>query len=392
MSEQDTWIIQTKDLQIGTTLGFDLTDASGNVLLKAGVPINDRIKERLHKKNIHSVVVRGEAKTELAPVDSVILGAFPLEATQAIQASIDTTQKALLNFVVSLRENGTVDTDELNSSVEQFVTQANQNVAATLAVISLRAKQTDRAILEKISGIATKTSLLSVVMSVTKKDTVESSIDIGIAGLLHDCSLMLHPEWFSLSGDQRDEKFLDEYRRHPIESAELLNGVPGIPKNSITIVTQVHEQADGSGYPRGLKQSQVLPGAVILNVVDAYFTLTEPLLGKPLIPADAMAYLCSQVSQGKFCKNTLHLMLQCMSIYPVGSTVSLDDDSKAVVIQSNAGKPMQPIVRLLHSGNPRIDLRESKRFIASPYLVGDDQRIERIQKLQMQKVLWRTDV
>ena len=62
MSEEQSWVIQTEDLQIGTVLSFDLTDATGQVLHKAGLPINDRLKERLTKKNIHSVTIRGAAK------------------------------------------------------------------------------------------------------------------------------------------------------------------------------------------------------------------------------------------------------------------------------------------------------------------------------------------
>jgi len=39
-------------------LSFDLTDATGQVLHNAGLPINDWLKERLWKKNIHSVSCR----------------------------------------------------------------------------------------------------------------------------------------------------------------------------------------------------------------------------------------------------------------------------------------------------------------------------------------------
>jgi hypothetical protein len=390
MSEQKTWVIPTNELQIGTTLSFDLMDASGNVLHKAGTPINERLKERLQKKNIHSVTVRGESPISSEVVESIMLSSYSAETVRAIQASISSTHRSLCHLIETIRTNGVADSEALSANVHLFVERASQDVSAMLGVISLRNRFSDQAIVDRLAERSTKSSMLGVIMSLASGQTVEAAAEVGLAGLLHDASLLSHPEWF-LNSTPHDDKYLAEYRRHPIESAELLNGIEGISRNTILIITQVHEQADGTGYPRGLKIEQTLKGASILNLADAYLALTTPLQGKQLAPADAMAYLCYQTALGKFSKESLQHFLQNMSIYPIGSTVKLDDETSAVVVEGGTGKPLQPVVRLLGTGNLRIDLSASSRFISGPYMVGEQGTVERIQKQQMQQVLWRTD-
>jgi len=391
MSEEQTWIIPTEDLQIGTALSFDLTDGSGQVLLRAGLPISERLKERLKKKSIHSVTIHGSVQFDDNQTESLLLDSFPSQTIAAIQASVESAKTSLRNFVSSLSRDRDASIAELSGNVGQFVEQASQNVASALAVIALVQERSNKEIVELVAERSSKLSLLSIVTSVVNSDEPEVSLDIGLAAILHDSSLLLHPDWFSLSTPQRDSSYLKEYQRHPIESAELLNGTKGISSNVISLITQLHEQADGSGYPRGLKLANSLPGACILNLADAYLTLVEPLAGVGSTPSDVLTYLCFQASKGKFCKEMLQRMIQGMSIYPVGSTVILDNNLKAVVVQGNEGSPLQPIVRLLQHGNLRIDLKESTRTITGPYAGSGLHKRERIKKSQMQEVLWRTD-
>jgi HD domain len=390
MNEEQTWVIPTGDLQIGTTLSFDLTDGSGQVLHKAGLPINERLKERLKKKNIHSVTIRGASRFDDGQTESLLLDSFPPQTIAAIQTAVESAKTSLFNFVGSVVRDRDDKVLELAGNVGQFVEQASRDVASTLAVIALAPKRANKQIVELVAERSAKLSLLSIITSIVNSDEPEESLEIGLAAILHDSSLLLHPEWFSLDV-QRDSSFLKEYQRHPIESAELVNGTKGVSSNVVSLITQLHEQADGSGYPRGLKLANSLPGARILNIADAYLSLVEPLMGVGNAPSDVLAYLCFHASKGKFCKEMLQRMIQGMSLYPVGSTVVLDNNVKAVVIQGNEGSPLKPIVRLLQHGNLRIDLKDSTRTITGPYTGSGIHKSERIRKSQMHEILWRTD-
>lgn len=392
MSDPQTWFIQTEDLQVGTSLSFDLTDANGQVLLKAGVPIQERLKEILSKKNIHSVTVRGAANSEAEKSEATLLSSYPAERIEAIQFAISSAEGEIASLVQSVQQGNAVDTAMLGKNVDLLLVEANKDVSAMLALLGMRSKVVDPSITERLAARATKLSLLAIVMSVLRKDEARESLDIGMAGALHDCSLIVHPEWFTKDSGTREESFTNEYRRHPLESAEMLSGLEGISKNTVTMISQVHEQADGSGYPRGMQLKQTHPGAVILNIADAYLELTCPIQGAPIDRADSIAYLSHHAALGKFCKSTFFQLMNGLSLYPVGSAVVLDDDSKAVVIRSNLGYPLQPVVRLLHEAHSTIlDLKQSKLNIARPAIGALAFGAERMKKSQMQNVLWRTD-
>lgn len=109
-----------------------------------------------------------------------------------------------------------------------------------------------------------------------------------------------------------------------------------------------------------------------------------------MVPPDALGYLCFHTIKGKFSREALHLLTKCLSMYPIGSAVELDDRSTAVVVRVNSESPLKPIVRLLHPGHLEINLGESNRFISGPYLSGDSRK-ERLSKARMHEVLWKTD-
>jgi hypothetical protein len=208
--------------------------------------------------------------------------------------------------------------------------------------------------------------------------------------LLHDCSLLLNQEWFQSHYSVREETQRKKYRKHPIESADLLNGLPGIPKEVLGLIMETHEQADGSGYPRGLVLGKVRQGSEILNAADAYLSLTQAVRGASYLPSDVIGYLCLQAAEGKFCREAIQLLTRSMSMYPVGSLVELNDQSKAVVIEGNFDAPLQPVVRMLHSSHAVQDLRTAPLSILKP-LLPKSQPHERIPKSRFQEVLWRTD-
>lgn len=391
MSNEQVWVIQTEDLQVGTILSFDLTDASGNVLHKAGTPISDRLKSRLHKNSIDSVTIRGATHFASDQPESILLDSFPPGSIASLQKSIAASQLAIGNLVAAIEKKEELDVSELKGNADGFVEQATNDIAAALAAIAIRSKSSDTVTAEWIAERSSKLAFLSVVTSILDGDSPEESSKIGLAGLLHDCSLLLHSDWFAKDPSERGRQFVEEYQRHPIESAELLTATDGVAVEVIEMIYQVHEQADGSGYPRKLVLDQVQPGASILNLADAYLTLVEPLRGYRHVPSDAIAYLCYHTAQGKFSKPVLQAMLQGMSIYPVGSTVVLDDQTTAIVVRGTPGSPMEPVVRLFEPGNLKIDLAESSRSIAAPLIDIEQTALERIPKSRMHEVLWRTD-
>jgi len=65
-----------------------------------------------------------------------------------------------------------------------------------------------------------------------------------------------------------------QIRRHPDTAAQILEPLTFL-NGVVDLVKQHHEHYDGSGYPLGIKGDQILLGARILNLADAYEAMTS---------------------------------------------------------------------------------------------------------------------
>jgi HD-GYP domain-containing protein (c-di-GMP phosphodiesterase class II) len=68
---------------------------------------------------------------------------------------------------------------------------------------------------------------------------------------------------------------LDEIREHPWLGERIVAPVPALGGLSRQVIACHHERWDGSGYPRGLRGSEIPLAARIFAVVDAYDSMTK---------------------------------------------------------------------------------------------------------------------
>jgi putative nucleotidyltransferase with HDIG domain len=116
-------------------------------------------------------------------------------------------------------------------------------------------------------------------------DLPEASIDdLQAAGRLHDLGKVAVPgEILSKPGKLTDAEF-SLIKCHPQVGYEILQPLK-LPRQIAQIILQHHERLDGSGYPRGLRGSEILLGARILAVADVVEAICShrpyrPSLGK----------------------------------------------------------------------------------------------------------------
>jgi len=97
---------------------------------------------------------------------------------------------------------------------------------------------------------------------------------IEAAALLHDTGKLAIPERILNKPGKLTESEFDRMKEHVDIGADILSLVE-FPYPVVPIVRAHHESWDGSGYPRGLKGTDIPIGARILSVVDCYDALTS---------------------------------------------------------------------------------------------------------------------
>jgi len=115
--------------------------------------------------------------------------------------------------------------------------------------------------------------------------TPEEMEALHAAALLHDIGKLAVPEHIiSKPGRLTPEEF-EKMKIHPVVGAEILERVR-FPYPVVPIVRAHHERWDGSGYPYGLKGTEIPIGARILSAVDYLDALASDRQYRRALPLD----------------------------------------------------------------------------------------------------------
>ena len=101
------------------------------------------------------------------------------------------------------------------------------------------------------------------------RQTPVDPVQLEAAVYLHDLGMMFLPESVWLKVGRLTDQDKQSLRNHPGYGAGLLQRIPGWAQ-AAEMVAQHHEMPDGAGYPEGLGDERICPGAKILAIVDAF--------------------------------------------------------------------------------------------------------------------------
>lgn len=116
---------------------------------------------------------------------------------------------------------------------------------------------------------------------------------IEAAALLHDMGKLAIPEFILNKPGKLTSREFEVMKTHAAVGADLLSSIH-FPYPVVPIVRHHHENWDGSGYPDGIRGSDIPVGARILSVVDCYDALTSDRPYRPAMTAEAALEILSQ--------------------------------------------------------------------------------------------------
>jgi len=110
---------------------------------------------------------------------------------------------------------------------------------------------------------------------------------IYIAGLLHDIGKIIIDVKVIKKGHTLSGPEIEEIRRHPQISYNILSKIKFPWKNIEQFVLHHHERMDGKGYPNSLKETELSDGVKILALVDAFDAMTSDRPYRDRLPLGA---------------------------------------------------------------------------------------------------------
>jgi diguanylate cyclase (GGDEF)-like protein/putative nucleotidyltransferase with HDIG domain len=129
---------------------------------------------------------------------------------------------------------------------------------------------------------------LAKAMGVTDPDQIRA---VEAAALLHDMGKLAVPEYILNKPGPLTPAEFEKMKLHASVGADILSAIQ-FPYPVVPIVRHHHESWDGTGYPDGLRGSDIPIGARILSVVDCFDALTSDRPYRPrLSDSDALRIL-----------------------------------------------------------------------------------------------------
>lgn len=117
-------------------------------------------------------------------------------------------------------------------------------------------------------------AMISLMMAAEMGYSDEELTNLGIGTMLHDVGKLLVPKSIIQKPESLTDMEMSLVRQHcelGMSSLESFN----LPKEYMDIVMQHHERLDGSGYPKGLKGSEIGRNARIVMIADAVDAITS---------------------------------------------------------------------------------------------------------------------
>jgi len=94
-----------------------------------------------------------------------------------------------------------------------------------------------------------------------------------MAAYVHDMAFTFLPDTLMLKKEKFTPEELSLMQTHPQIAADFI-GMSNDWDIAHEIVLQHHEKSDGTGYPKGLTDSQICVGAKMLSIIDAFIAMT----------------------------------------------------------------------------------------------------------------------
>ncbi|NLI79809.1 MAG: HD-GYP domain-containing protein [Candidatus Riflebacteria bacterium] len=243
-----------------------------------------------------------------------------------------------------------VDPRATNELVNELV---GEIIKAPDAVLNLLAiKHIDDYTFSHNINVATLSMVIGQALGLTR-DLLH---DLGSGAILHDLGLLRVPgRILHKEGKLTPEEFT-EVTRHPRLGLDLIGSSRDLSPRAREVILQHHERFAGKGYPHGQSGQNIPLLARICAVADAFDALTSDRPFRPaLTPYQAMRTMLGMAGT-HFDPEILQAFLHKLSVYPPGTTVTLNDGTAAVVLRGNAGLLLRPVVRRLQpaAGQPEV--------------------------------------
>lgn len=252
----------------------------------------------------------------------------------------ESCKSILMETMNSLIQNDGNQFNNFEESVEKIINAviANRNIQINLTDV----RTTD----EYTFSHCISTTVYALLIANKLNYSKEKLATLAMGTLLHDIGKILINKNILFKKDPLSSSEKKYVKQHSLCGYQLLEHNISLPDLAKQIVLLHHERLDGSGYPKGLKESELHEAIKIVSIADVYDALTsDRCYRKKWSTYQAINYLTAN-SGTMFDAKLVGLFIRQVAVYPNGSIAKLSDGRMALVKEQNPNFPLRPIVRV----------------------------------------------
>ena len=267
---------------------------------------------------------------------------------------------AVTSMFQEARMGKAIDTGKAQQLVEEISDSVLRNPGALISLARLK-NADDYTYMHSVAVCA-----LMIALARQFQLDEETTRRLGLAGLLHDLGKAAMPmDVLNKPGKLSDGEFAI-MKRHPDEGHKMLADVPGACPIALDVVLHHHEKIDGSGYPHGLKDTEISLHAKMGAVCDVYDAITSNRPYKAgWDPAESLRKM-AEWAPGHFDPTVFQAFVKSLGIYPIGSLVRLESGRLGVVVEQSEKSLLAPRVKVFFSTRANARIRTDVIDLSAP--------------------------
>jgi HD-GYP domain-containing protein (c-di-GMP phosphodiesterase class II) len=346
--------IALDQIKPGSRFTEDVYIDDKNLLVPGKIPVKQRDLDALKRWGVSFVLtegalIEGDAASEgsasgprAATESKTAAPAASFSGSRELYVRYTELVDSLTQVFERVRKSESVETkavDLLSQGVVALV--RDEKDASIAAILGIEVSSYDLA----RGGV--NTAILSTVVGMTLKLPPYRLAYLSTGAILHDAGMLRIPESIVKKKGVLTEDEAQKIRAHPLLSYRIITKELLYPDDVGLIGLQHHERWDGDGYPRRTVGKEIDVLARIVSVTDAFEAMVSV---KPyrnsMIGYAAMKALLSD-NLRRFDPDIIKAFIKSMGIYPLGSTVLLNNAAIARVVEIHPDVPLRPKLKVI---------------------------------------------
>ena len=326
--------LTSSQMRIGVEMPFDVRDIEGNLMLAQGQAIVDM-------EQLQALQARGAyAEKEAIQIAAALAAKAAGTTASRVQTEEQPRRKPTL---IEMWDQTVFRLDRLLRGIASepgFAARAEEFAGQFIALVNrdpdigihLSVRQDERRM--SVYGLthSLHTALVCALMSGRMGWPPERCLSLVKAALTMNVATFELQGRLAATGAKASDAQREQIRAHPEAGWEMLRAAGVADEDWLSAVRCHHECADGSGYPRGLKDD-IPELACALRLADVFMAKISPRPNRPSMPVQDAARQMFQASQGS---PMAAAVIKEYGVYPPGDLVQLVSGEKAIVLRRGA--------------------------------------------------------